>query len=136
MTAYFELMFTSEFCAGVETSEIPQIIRVSRVKNVAASLTGLLMFDGERFCQHLEGPEPAVRATVGRITVDPRHTQFTHLHEGDIDGARRFPAWHIGILTPDGPSPLLAFGAMRGPAAVDHLLTLFRERQQFGMHVV
>jgi len=136
MAAYFELMFTSDFCADAEPAEIAQIIRVSRAKNVAASLTGLLMFDGARFCQHLEGPEAAVRATVARIAADPRHSQFTQLHAGGNGRAGRFSAWQIGILMPDGPSPLLALGAMRGPAAVDHLLSLFRERQKFGMHVV
>lgn len=136
MAAYFELMFTSQFSADAEPTEIAQIIRVSRAKNVAASLTGLLMFDGARFCQHIEGPEAEVRATINRIAADPRHMDFTQLHEGSNGHAGRFQAWQIGILAPDGPSPLQAFDTIRGPAAVEHLLSIFRERQKFGMHVV
>ena len=136
MSEFFESMFLSEFSTDTDPAEIAEIVRVSRANNATAGVTGVLMFDGTLFCTYLEGPETAVRRTFGKIAVDPRHTRFQPLHDGPIGAERRFKGWCVGMLAPDGPSPLLAFESLRGTAAIDHLILLFRESQKFGIHVV
>ena len=128
-------MFLSEFPSDADPAVIGEIIRVSRANNAAAGLTGVLMFDGTFFCQYLEGPETAVRRVVGKIAVDPRHTEFQLLHQGPIGAERRFEGWHVGMVAPDGPSPLLAFESLRGAAAIDHLIWVYRERQKYGIQL-
>lgn len=81
MPQFFESIFLSELSPDVLPTEIGSIVRVSRAKYAAQTLSGVLMFDGERFCQQLEGPEAAVRKTVAKIAADSRHTCFQPLHQ-------------------------------------------------------
>ena len=136
MQTIFESMYVSEFAGDADPAEIAKIVRVSRANNLIAGLTGVLMFDGSHFCQQLEGAEDAVRHTMAKIATDPRHTHFQPLHEGSIGLARRFHVWQVGILAPDGPSPLLLCTMLRGHAAVEHLMSVYRDSKQFGLHVV
>ena len=125
----------SELSPFADPGEIASIVRVSRANSVANGLTGVLIFDGLRFCQLMEGPEAVVRQEAAKIAVDSRHAQFLPLHLGHIDGARRFDAWHVGFLAPDGPSPLLAFDSLQGAEAINQLIALFRDREKLGIHV-
>lgn len=136
MAQIFESLFVSEISDFAQPGEIAKIVRASRANNFIRGLTGVLMFDGVRFCQHLEGPETIVRQTAEKIAVDPRHTRFQPLHAGQLGCRRRFESWHIGFLTPDGASPLIAFESLQGPDAVDHLVSVFRDRQKYGLHVM
>ena len=136
MPQFFDLVFLSEFPADADAAELGEIIRVSRANNAAEGLTGVLMFDGSLFCQYLEGPEIAVRHTMNKIAVDPRHIRFQPLHHGPIGAERRFEGWHVGMVAPDGPSPLLAFESLRGTAAIDHLIWVFRESEKYGIQLV
>lgn len=136
MQVIFEAVYASEFAADADPAEIANIVRVSRANNLIAGLTGVLMFDGIHFCQLLEGAEDAVRHTMAKIAADTRHTHFQPLHEGPVGRGRRFQAWHVGILAPDGPSPLLPCTSLRGNDAVEHLMSVYRASKQFGLHVV
>lgn len=136
MQTIFESMYVSEFATDADPAAIANIVRASRANNLAAGLTGVLMFDGSHFCQQLEGAEDAVRRTIAKIATDPRHTRFQPLHEGSIGLVRRFHVWQVGILAPDGPSPLLPFTSLRGNDAVEHLMSVYRASKEFGLHVV
>ena len=76
-----------------------------------------------------------VHQESAKIAVDSRHAQFFPLHLGHIGGARRFDAWYVGFLAPDGPSPLLAFDSLQGTEAINQLIALFRDREKLGIHV-
>lgn len=136
MSEIFESVFLTEFSADADPAEISRIVRVSRQKYAEAGLSGLLIFDGTLFCHCLEGSEAAVRPAVIDIEADPRHTCFRHLHRGFIGRTRRFESWYVGILAPEGASLLLAFETMRGPAAIEHLISLFRDIPKLGMQVL
>ena len=129
-------MFLSEFAADTHPGEIGRIVRVSRANNAAAGITGLLIFDGSLFCQVLEGPENAVRDMIAKIARDTRHESFLPLHHGPLEKKRRFESWHVGILAPSGPSPLLAFRSMNGLQAVEHLVSIFVDSEKFGIHII
>ena len=129
-------MFLSELSPDVLPSEIGRIVRISRANNAEQALSGVLMFDGERFCQYLEGPEAAVRKIIATSAADPRHTAFQSLHQGDVGTNRRFNTWYVGILAPDGPSPLHAFSSVRGTAAVELLVSIFNQSHKLGIHLL
>jgi hypothetical protein len=68
---------------------VGQIAREARAKNAPEGITGLLVFDGERFCQHLEGSSAPIKQLFERIKVDARHVRVELLHEGPSE-QRRF----------------------------------------------
>ncbi len=133
---FFESMYVSEFAADAYPGEIADIVRVARATNALTGLTGVLLFDGNLFCQQLEGPETTVGHTIAKIAVDHRHTRFQALHEGPISKKRIVDAWHAGILAPDGPSPLTALRSLRGNAAVEHLLLVYHRSGEYGLDII
>ncbi len=132
----FALMFLSEFPVDADATEIARIARVSRINNASAKLTGVMLFDGTRFCQYIEGPEQAVRRMAIKIAVDSRNNRFRLLHQAPLTSDRRFETWHVGVAAPDEVSPLAAFESLLGIDAVDHLMMLFRQSRKFGIDVV
>lgn len=88
MSELFHLMYLSRLAPNACASCVAGIVRASRLRNQVAQIGGLLVFDGARFCQYLEGGEEAVRALADRIRVDERNTDFRVLHQSVFDGPR------------------------------------------------
>lgn len=83
----------------ISTARLPRdadafgkIERISQTNNAASDLSGLLLFDGVRFLQVLEGSDDAVEATMTRIKRDPRHVAFVALSDKRV-AARSFGGW-------------------------------------------
>jgi hypothetical protein len=57
----YHLMYVSVAAHSVRFADVAKIATQARIKNAAADISGLLVFDGERFCQFLEGPAGEVR---------------------------------------------------------------------------
>lgn len=76
----FQLLYISKLADDCDFSAMKELVEVARRRNPVLGITGALLFDGERFCQLLEGGEPEVRALMGRIAADPRHTRVRVLH--------------------------------------------------------
>ena len=76
----FQLLYVSHLASHCDFSVVKEIVDVARRSNPALGITGALLFDGERFCQLLEGGEPEVRALMSRIAADSRHTGVRVLH--------------------------------------------------------
>jgi len=55
--------------------------RVSRQRNTAHGISSLLVFDGGRFCQYIEGASVAVGELADRIRTDARHTDLQVLNQ-------------------------------------------------------
>jgi hypothetical protein len=72
------------------------ILAVARRNNSANDITGLLMFNGKRFLQVLEGPSEAIDATFERIRRDPRHRGQVLLARKTIP-QREFGDWSMGF---------------------------------------
>jgi FAD-dependent sensor of blue light len=73
---------------------IDQILAASRRNNHADGITGLLLYDGYRFLQALEGEPQRVRRTFERITADPRHRAIVTLGSYEVT-ARSFGDWSM-----------------------------------------
>lgn len=91
----FSAVYISTSTAVFEADDLPALLAQSRENNVAAELTGMLLYREGRFLQALEGPEDTVRAVMGTIAADPRHERIRVLAEEQIK-ERRFPGWSMG----------------------------------------
>ncbi len=90
-------VYTSRLAPGVDFDVVPSILEVSRARNRDLGITGVLVFDGERFAQWLEGPPAHVLALAARIEVDPRHVDMQVLHTGVRSAAERLAStWRAG----------------------------------------
>lgn len=81
--------------------EVERILSSSRYNNRRSGVTGLLLFNGHRFLQHLEGPAEAVQETIARIKLDPRHRAIVLL--GHLEAEfRAFSRWSMAFEMFDG----------------------------------
>ncbi len=89
-----QLTYISTASPSLLMSDVEQILQTSRRRNALANVTGLLIFDGKRFLQALEGSFEAVEATFARIALDPRHRAMVKLSNRHVE-TREFGAWSM-----------------------------------------
>jgi len=99
--AVYRILYLSHLASGRDFSVVGQILHVSRERNQQLGITGVLVFDGGRFCQLIEGTQPAVVALAQRIRRDPRHTSYRVLFEGVDDAVPTQSRWRTGYCEPD-----------------------------------
>lgn len=92
----FHLIYMSTIQQGVQAQEVEGILPVSRRRNAAANVTGMLLFSGKQFIQVLEGPRESVEVIYASIEVDPRHRDLHVLLRQPIP-LRSFGAWSMGF---------------------------------------
>jgi hypothetical protein len=121
--ALHEIFYCSLLTQDLPPSTVGAIVTQARVRNAEHRITGLLVFDGMRFCQHLEGPLEAVQTLMHRIAHDPRHTAVRVLYRGALD-SRRYSGFGMGLAESEGPDLMAGVHALDGEAALKHFLTL------------
>ncbi len=89
-----ELIYTSVSSAEDDSDGVKNILDASERNNVTTSITGLLMFDGQRYIQVLEGETQDVDTLYEVIAQDPRHAQLELLHKGGMS-RRSFRNWRM-----------------------------------------
>lgn len=92
----FQLLFVSRLAAGCTWEVMKEVVAAARRNNPTLGITGALLFDGERFCQLIEGEEPAVRTLMDTILRDPRHTDVKPLFAGRSPNGRITQRWVSG----------------------------------------
>ena len=80
--------------------DLDDIEAKSLVANDARDVTGLLIVNGKRILQILEGRESAVRELYGKISKDPRHT-ITKLVSTLEDEERMLLTWNMVVRDVD-----------------------------------
>lgn len=93
---HYFVAYASSAVRVFTAEELTALLAVSRARNGAAGVTGMLVHKGGNFLQALEGPEHAVRATMARIARDPRHRSVIMLHEG-FHEERLFGEWSMAF---------------------------------------
>ncbi|MDO9636679.1 MAG: BLUF domain-containing protein [Thiobacillus sp.] len=83
MTERCQLLYLSRLAADTSPACVADIVRAARQRNTAHGISSVLVFDGWRFCQCLEGPAAGVATLADRIRADERHTDFRVLHQGE-----------------------------------------------------
>ena len=119
-----QLLYLSSLAPGVPVTEVSRIVATARRRNAAESITGLLVFDGDHFCQYVEGPPAAVEALLQRLQCDERHTALDILVDGTFEGERRFSNWRLGYVDSFEGDELAALHGLRGDEALDCLRRL------------
>ncbi len=122
MTELHEILYGSLLSPAQPPNIVGQIVSQARNLNEARGITGLLVFDGMRFCQHFEGKQHDVLALMATLELDPRHTDVRILHRGPIE-RRRYTRFDLGLTQGDGDD-LAELFALEGRSALDHFLML------------
>jgi hypothetical protein len=87
-----QLTYISTASRDVDQLAVNDILKSARRNNAAAGVTGLLLYDGKRFLQALEGDAEAVNRIYTAIKGDPRHRAVVLLSSGESD-KRAFGDW-------------------------------------------
>lgn len=82
---------------GLFNAKLDQIVDDAARFNRNAGVTGVLLFDGERFFQYLEGPEDGVSVAYSRVLSASSHNSVVELQRGRV-GQRRLPFWPMKWL--------------------------------------
>ena len=98
---HHQLLYVSHLVSGVRYDVFAAICQISRKNNAERSLSGVLLFDGHRFCQLLEGPRQSLAQTRQSIASDPRHESMTSLVDRSLAGETTQDAWTAGYCEAD-----------------------------------
>ena len=71
--ALHHFLYFSQLAPDESPTCVADILRTARAFNAHHDLTGVLIFDGLRFCQYLEGERQTVLPLLEVIKLDPRH---------------------------------------------------------------
>jgi len=105
------LVYRSRAALPLSGKPLADMLRAARRRNHRESVTGLLVADGSRYLQWLEGPPAGVATLMRSIALDRRHDSIEVLSDAAVP-ARRFAGWDMRLATEDGPD---------GPCAALHL---------------
>jgi hypothetical protein len=89
-----QITYISTARPELEASAIDEILTASRRNNHADGITGLLLYDGYRFLQALEGDAHRVQRAYERIKADPRHRAVVMLSSREVED-RAFGNWSM-----------------------------------------
>lgn len=91
------LTYTSRARLDLGDEDLAAIHQSARHLNALDGISGLLLYDGSRFLQIVEGTEDAVDNLVDRLRMDPRHSAFEVRDERFVD-RRSFPDWSMELV--------------------------------------
>lgn len=78
----------------MDTGEIDRLLVSSSALNAQNAITGVLLYDGQRFFQYIEGAPAPLRDIYDRIKRSSRHDLVAELYNDQIT-ERYFPNWQM-----------------------------------------
>ena len=90
------VIYVSSATRLMSETELKSLLEVSRERNAADGLTGMLLYKDGSFMQVLEGEEEPLKQTCNRIGRDPRHRGIIFLCEEET-AERSFVGWAMGF---------------------------------------
>lgn len=123
------LLYMSDLAADVRAAEVGTIVKQARANNQRLGLTGLLVFDGARFAQLVQGPADSVHELARRLShAEPRHTRMEILLLAPHEGPLLFSEWRMGYLhLEEDSSGVEALRGQRGSTALAAFTSLASE---------
>ncbi|QHB71789.1 BLUF domain-containing protein [Stenotrophomonas sp. 364] len=91
------IAYVSNASPSLSLRHLSGLVLDAAAYNEMASLTGVLLYDGERFLQMLEGPEDAIAPAYDRIRCAKSHSGITELGRRN-GGERHFPWWSMHLV--------------------------------------
>jgi hypothetical protein len=89
--------YTSHARLDLTAADLAALHETARHLNALDGITGLLLFDGARFLQVIEGSEEAIDSLVRRLRRDGRHSGFEIRDERFVE-ERSFPDWSMELV--------------------------------------
>lgn len=120
----YYVLYHSQIAPSAPISCVAEIVKTARGFNKDHDITGILVFDGQRFFQYLEGPKQAVSGLLTAIAADPRHVEFRLQHQGERVEERMFRNWSMAYVLVDDSEPLADLHGIEGESAMHKLKAL------------
>ncbi|MGB3721881.1 MAG: BLUF domain-containing protein [Pacificimonas sp.] len=95
-----QIIYISTARALQSAADLDLLLAKSRMRNEALGLTGLLLYNGVRYLQVLEGRDDIVGDRFDHIASDSRHRSIVMLSDRQI-GAREFGHWTMAFSRPE-----------------------------------
>lgn len=95
-----QICYTSRATGSLDRLHYNALVTEAQDRNRGDGVTGLLLYDGARFIQALEGPEALASACMTRIERDHRHEAIDVVSRGTI-AERQFGTFAMAALMPD-----------------------------------
>ena len=120
----FCVLWTSRLSPLMEPGAVVQIWRSSGERSQRLGLTGAMLFDGERFCELLEGEASKILAVCRDIEFDTRHVGMRMLYAASNVVPRQRADWCSRYCEGFELEIFSGPGALEGEPALDAFLTL------------
>lgn len=91
------LAYTSLARLDLTDEDLHDIHREAGRCNALDGISGLLIFDGARFLQFVEGSGEAIDSLVARLRRDGRHSAF-EIRDERMVAERSFPGWSMELV--------------------------------------
>ncbi|TCP35938.1 BLUF domain-containing protein [Sphingomonas sp. BK235] len=116
--ALHQIVYLSQAVAPLDAADTAALAQAAAERNRLLGVTGLLLHDGARFIQALEGDPAAVRALMARIARDPRHYAIAYIADAPVT-TRQFGDWAMDYHTLDDSDDDFVAEVKRALAGVD-----------------
>lgn len=92
------LTYRSRATAPLSAAELGRLRDQAAARNHAEGISGIVLYDDDRFFQWIEGPPKAIRRVWASISEDQRHTEIEalSLHAASV---RLFGQWDLKLAT-------------------------------------
>ncbi|CRQ44810.1 BLUF domain-containing protein [Stenotrophomonas sp. FR010] len=91
------IAYASEAIPGLSMDHVDDLAWAAAGFNFESGVTGVLLYDGLRFLQYIEGPEDSINVVYSRILSARSHRELIELGRGRVSG-RFFPDWSMRLL--------------------------------------
>ena len=127
-----KLVYRSKAVRQLTAPELHELTAAAQARNQREAITGLMLYDNERFFQWLEGPADGVGRVMDSIRVDPRHTEVEVL-ESKPARARTFADWSMKLAT---PVPVMSSWRKDVIAPPSEIVEALRNRPEAAPHLL
>ena len=128
---FHEMLYVSTLAPDAPVEVVSEIAAQARKANEALGITGLLIFDGMRFCQQIEGKRKQVLSLTERIQQDSRHINVEILHHGPL-ATRRFKRFSLGYAGAEDVDVLARMEQASPEQAIAQFLALVPTLDMYG----
>jgi hypothetical protein len=92
-----QIAYISHASLHVTLEDLTELCRSSSLHNESSGVSGLLVYDGKRFMQVIEGDSTSIRPLMDRIAADNRHKKIDYLADEPL-AARQFGTWALACV--------------------------------------
>lgn len=118
------IVYSSRAVAPLSDSDLQNLMQTAQARNQREGVTGVVVYDDNRFFQWLEGPAAGVDRIMNSIRGDRRHTDIQVIARR-ASAARRFDGWDMKLAAPGADPAAWNEDILKPPA--DMLDTLRRK---------